>query len=341
MADLIRTAAVAAGAVGGVSVSMYGLLAEQSKRARRVIGRPHGRPLRADGVYLPGGRWSDGPLPVDDQRAAGSLRFTMIGDSSAAGLGVDTPNHLPGVLIARELARQARRPVRLDTYAVTGSTSRDLAPQVNLALANAPGLALIMIGANDVAARLQPRQSGELLTEAIRRLREAGIAVIVGTCPDLGVVRAIPQPLRSLARAWSLAIARQQRRAAQLAGGHAVPVADLLAAEFLARDDLFSTDQFHPSAAGYEAAAAVLLPAVCTAAGAWEAGPLPEALGAAVGVGMGGSAAVGMGGSAAVGMGGSAAVVWAGSPASTAGAAVRNSTQANLSHLRPGAGPIA
>src|SRR5262249_44286660 len=70
----------------------YGLLAEQSKRARRVIGRPHGRPLRADGVYLPGGSWSDGPLPVDDQRAAGSLRFTMIGDSSAAGLGVDTPS---------------------------------------------------------------------------------------------------------------------------------------------------------------------------------------------------------------------------------------------------------
>jgi lysophospholipase L1-like esterase len=270
---MIRTTAVAAAAVGGVSVSMYGLLAEQSKRARRVIGRPHGLPLRADGVYLPGG---NGPLPVDDPRAAGSLRFAMIGDSSAAGLGVDTPGHLPGVLIARELAIQTSGPVRLDTYAVNGSTSRALAPQVNLALTNPPDLALIMIGANDVAARIQPRQSGELLAEAIRRLREAGIAVVVGTCPDLGVVRAIPQPLRSLARAWSLAIARQQHDAVRRAGGHAVPLADLLAAEFLSRDDFFSIDQFHPSAAGYQAAAAVLLPAVSAAVGAWEAGPLPE-----------------------------------------------------------------
>jgi lysophospholipase L1-like esterase len=273
MAALIRTTAVAAGAVGGLSVSMYGLLTEQSRRARRAIGRPHGQPLSADGVYPPDG---NGPLPADDPRATGSLRFAMIGDSSAAGLGVGTANQLPGVLIARELAMVSRRSVRLDTYAVCGSTSRDLARQVNLALTDAPDLTLIMIGANDVAARIQPKQSGELLAEAILRLREAGVAVVVGTCPDLGVVRAIPQPLRSLARAWSLAIARQQRIAVLHAGGHAVPLADLLAAEFLSRDDLFSIDQFHPSAAGYEAAAAVLLPAVCAAAGAWEAGPLPE-----------------------------------------------------------------
>jgi lysophospholipase L1-like esterase len=273
MIGLIRTTAVAAGAVGGVSVSMYGLLAEQSKRARRVIGRPHGLPLRADGVYLPDG---SGPLPVDDPRAAGSLRFAMIGDSSAAGLGVDTPDHLLGVLIARELAIQACRPVRLDTYAVSGSTSRDLAPQIDLTLTDAPDLALIIIGGNDVAARIQPKQSGELLAEAIGRLRGAGVAVVAGTCPDLGVVRAIPQPLRSIARAWSLAIARQQRGAVQRAGGHAVPLADLLAAEFLSRADFFSIDQFHPSAAGYQATAAVLLPAVCAAVGAWEAGPVPE-----------------------------------------------------------------
>lgn len=267
---MIRTAAVAATAVGGVSVSMVGLLAEQSKRARRAIGRPHGQPLCADGVYLPSG---NGPLPVDGQRAAGALRLAMIGDSTAAGLGVDTPDRLPGVLIARELAMRTSGPVRLDTYAVNGSTSRDLTPQVNLALTYPLDLAVIMIGANDVSARIQPRQSGELLAEAIRRLREAGSGVVVGTCPDLGVVRAIPQPLRSFARVWSLTIARQQHGAVRRAGGHAVPLADLLAAEFLSRNDFFSVDQFHPSATGYEALAAALLPAVFAAAtGAWEAG---------------------------------------------------------------------
>ena len=32
-------------------------------------------------------------------------------------------------------------------------------------------------------------------------------------------------------------------------------------------DELFSRDQFHPSGAGYEFAAGVLLPALCSAAG--------------------------------------------------------------------------
>ncbi|HEU4349453.1 MAG TPA: SGNH/GDSL hydrolase family protein [Actinoplanes sp.] len=252
---------------------MYGLLFEQSKRARRVIGQPHGQPLRADGVYLPGG---EGPLPPADPRAAGALRFAMIGDSSAAGLGAEGPEHLPGVLIARHLAADADRPVQLDTYAVSGSTTRSMAPQIGLALTNPPDIALIMVGANDVMARIQPRESGELLADSVGRLRKAGIAVVVGTCPDLGCVRPIPQPLRSIARAWALAVARHQRAAVLRAGGHPVPLADLLASEFLSKEEFFSIDQFHPSAAGYEAAAAVLLPAVCAAAGAWEAGALPE-----------------------------------------------------------------
>lgn len=272
MAGFVRTTAMAAGAVGGLSVSMCGLLVEQSKRARRVIGRPHGKPLRADGVYLPDGT---GPLPPGDPQAAGPVRFAVLGDSSAAGLGADDQDHLPGVLIARALAEDTNRPVRLDTYAVSGSTSRNIAPQVRLALANTPQIALIIVGGNDVTARIQPRESGELLAEAVAQLRAAGIAVVVGTCPDLGMIRPIPQPLRTLARAWSLSVARHQRAAVRRTGGHAVPLADLLAAEFLSRDDYFSVDRFHPSDAGYEAAAEVLLPAVFAAAGTWEAGPLP------------------------------------------------------------------
>jgi hypothetical protein len=53
-------------------------------------------------------------------------------------------------------------------------------------------------------------------------------------------------------------------------------VADLLASEFVTRADYFSSDRFHPSGAGYEAAAAVLLPAVCAAAGGWGGAALPS-----------------------------------------------------------------
>lgn len=111
----------------------------------------------------------------------------------------------------------------------------------------------------------------------MRQLVEAGAKVVVGTCPDLGAIRPIAQPLRSVVRSWSLTLARYQRKAVVLAGGHPVPLADLLSPEFLTRPaELFSKDMFHPSAAGYLAAAGVLLPELCAAAGFWDGGPLPE-----------------------------------------------------------------
>lgn len=266
-----RTAAVAAGAVGGLTSAAYGLLMEQSRRARQVIGEPDDPPLLGDGVYLPDG---SGPLPPDSVESP--LRFGVLGDSSAAGLGVDGPEQLPGTLLARGLAEESGRPVLLTTYAVVGATTRDLPGQVDQTLGDPPHVALVIIGANDVTEKLKVHTSAALLGVEVRRLREAGIAVVMGTCPDLGAIRPIPQPLRSIARAWSLLLARAQRASVVRAGGIPVALADLLSPEFVARpEELFSSDGFHPNAAGYEAAASVLLAPVCVAAGigtAWVPG---------------------------------------------------------------------
>lgn len=267
-----RTAAVLAGTVGGLSGAAYGLLTEQARLARTVIGRPVAPPLNADGAYLPDG---SGPRPFGG--GSDVLRFAVIGDSSAAGLGVDLPGQLLGVLLARGLAEEAGRPVLLTTYAVSGSTTRDLAAQVDAALAGAPTVALVMIGVNDVTDRLSVRESARLLGTELGRLRAAGVAVVAGTCPDLGAIRPIPQPLRAVARTWSLLLARAQLVAVERAGCVAVSLAALLSPEFFARpDDLFSPDHFHPNAAGYEAAASVLLAPVCAAAGVWTADRAPR-----------------------------------------------------------------
>jgi hypothetical protein len=94
----------------------------------------------------------------------------------------------------------------------------------------------------------------------------------VGTCPDFGVVTAIPQPLRSVARSRGLRLARAQAGAVRAAGGVPVPLADLLTPEFKKSPELlFSQDRFHPSAAGYALAAHQLLPALCNALGEWTA----------------------------------------------------------------------
>jgi lysophospholipase L1-like esterase len=272
VSGLWRTTAVLVGAGGAMAGAVYGMV-QQGRRARTSMAIPNWFPFRADGVYLPDGT---GPLPPAGY-PGDVLSLAVLGDSSAAGLGVDRPDDLPGVVLARGLAEEADRPVRLDTLAICGCTSRGLGDQVDAALVASPHAALIMIGANDVARRLPPRESAKFVGEAVSRLRSTGTAVVVGTCPDLGVVRAIPQPLRAVARTWSLALARLQRDAVLRAGGLPVPVADLLAVEFLTQPRLFSRDHFHPSTAGYDAACSVLLPALCSALGVWGGGlPVPH-----------------------------------------------------------------
>ncbi|WP_406692688.1 SGNH/GDSL hydrolase family protein [Saccharopolyspora sp. ID03-671] len=272
----LRLALLAAGTAGGLSGAAYGLLNGQAGHARRVIGPPIAEPLRADGVHLPSGV---GPVPRGEvPEGVRPLELAVLGDSSAAGLGASFPSELPGVGVARGLAEELDGPVSLTTHAIVGATTQELSEQVDAVLRRPPDVVLIIIGANDVTSKLPVPRCAELLGEQVRRIVEEGVPVVVGTCPDLGAIRPIPQPLRSVASRWSLALARAQRRSVEINGGYAVPLADLLSPEFLARPaEFFSPDRFHPSGAGYEAAAEILLPVVCIAVGAWQGGPLPPA----------------------------------------------------------------
>lgn len=260
----LRTTAVVVGATGATVGAAYGVLSQQGRRARRNIKIPGWAPFLADGVYLPDGTGPSAaaftvPFPV-------VVRITMLGDSLAAGLGVDGPEQLPGAVLARGLAKDAGRPVQLDTLAICGCTSRRLGGQVDTALIDPPHLAIILIGANDLTRRVPLWESARLLGDAVSRLRAAGTAVVVGTCPDLGTIRPIPQPLRTIAHTSSLTLARLQRDAVCRGGGLAVPLAQLLAHDFLTQPDaMFSRDHYHPSSAGYRAACTVLLPALCSA----------------------------------------------------------------------------
>ena len=51
-----------------------------------------------------------------------------------------------------------------------------------------------MIGANDITALNGIGASAHRLGAAVQRLRASGAVVVVGTCPDFGVITAIPSP---------------------------------------------------------------------------------------------------------------------------------------------------
>jgi lysophospholipase L1-like esterase len=266
-------AVVASTGVGVGVVGARNLLVMQAAQARQTIPKAWDIPPRADGVYTPGGgpvqRWQRGD-PVD-------LHLMVFGDSTATGYGCREADEVPGVLIARGLAEQFGMRIRLSTKAIVGATSKGLAGQVDAMFVAGPppDAAVIMIGANDITALNGIPASARRLGDAVKRLRASGAVVAVGTCPDFGVITAIPQPLRFVARSLGLRLARAQAAAVRAAGGVPVPFADLLTPEFQkAPDRLFSDDRYHPSADGYEIAAQQLLPALCYALGDWS-GDLP------------------------------------------------------------------
>src|SRR5699024_9887993 len=136
--------------------------------------------------------------------------FVMLGDSGAAGLGVHEPYETPAALLAAGLSAVAERPVRLTNVAKVGARAADLDRQVPEALEAAPDIAVIMVGVNDVTHRVKPSVSVRHLDRAVCRLRAAGCEVVVGTCPDLGTVEPIVQPLRWIARRMSRQLAAAQ-----------------------------------------------------------------------------------------------------------------------------------
>lgn len=268
-------AAATLASTGSAFLGARTLLTGQAEAARRVIPKSWDIPPRADGVYSPGGgpvqRWNRG-VPFD-------LHLMIFGDSTATGYGCESADQVPGVLLARGLADESGRRIRLSTKAIVGATSKGLSGQIDamFVAGPAPDAAVIMIGANDVTALNGIGPSVRRLRRAVSRLRAGGAVVVVGTCPDFGVITAIPQPLRALARSRGLRLARAQAAAVRTEGGVPVPLADLLAPHFhQTPETLFSPDMFHPSAAGYSLAAQQLLPALCNALADWMGGAVRE-----------------------------------------------------------------
>lgn len=255
-------AAYGGGGVGLIGAAAVGVLLAEVQLAKRSVGGGTAPiPPRGNGLYgLSFGR-------------ANPLHLAVLGDSTAAGQGVRRAGQTPGALLASGLAAVAERPVEVRNIALPGARSDDLERQVTQLLADrtrTPDVCVIMIGANDVTHRMPPTESVRFLASAVRRLRTAGAEVIVGTCPDLGTIEPVYQPLRWLARRVSRQLAAAQTIVVVEQGGRTVSLGDLLGPEFAANPrEMFGADNYHPSAEGYATAAMAMLPTLCAALGLW------------------------------------------------------------------------
>jgi len=281
---IVTAAAFGGTGLAGLGTVGFAVLLAQAGLTRRAIGTPFGlEGPDASGFYpAPRRRASDpsGPAapgggepadaPAAARRARPPLRLGLLGDSSSVGLGVQRPEQAPGAVLAEAVARLSGRDVDLLGVGRVGARSSSLPAQVQRLLEEfgAPDVAVILIGVNDVTHRVPPSESVRYLRDAVQELRAAGSEVVVGTCPDLGVLEPLRWPLRAVARRWSRSLAAAQTIVVVEAGGRSVSLGDLLGEDFARRrSEMFSQDRFHPSPAGYARVVEVMLPSVCDAAG--------------------------------------------------------------------------
>ena len=202
------------------------------------------------------------------------LELLVLGDCSAAGLGADVGRQTLGAIIATGVAalrgppgpahqrrrRRARSPGAWTSSSPTPSTT--CRTRTSPSSSSAPTTSPTASTSRSPCATSRPRSAG---------CATPGAEVVVGTCPDLGTLEPVAQPLRSLARRWSRDLAAAQTIAVVEAGGRTVSLGDILGPEFEQRPhEMFSHDRFHPSPAGYARAAAALLPTVCAALGLFD-----------------------------------------------------------------------
>lgn len=195
------------------------------------------------------------------------VRFAVLGDSTAAGLGAGSVDRSYPVLLSRRLG-EAGFHVQLFNLGVAGARTADVAGrQAPEATAVRPTLVLVAIGGNDVTHLTRLGAVRRDMRAALVRLRATGAAVVVTGVPDMRA-HAFLEPLRSVSGWRGRVVSRVIRAVAAEQGVPFVPLAERTG-HYFAEDPEghFSSDLFHPGPGGYRRWADAIYPALAQVLG--------------------------------------------------------------------------
>lgn len=126
------------------------------------------------------------------ERNEGTRSMLVVGDSTAVGVGADTPAHtLPGYL-------SAALDASVENHAVSGAVTADLAAQIAAAKEPHYDLVLIQVGANDVVRFHAVAETNAQLDTILTKANALSDKVVLITAGKIGEAPIFPWFLKAL-----------------------------------------------------------------------------------------------------------------------------------------------
>jgi lysophospholipase L1-like esterase len=173
-----------------------------------------------------------------------ALRLLLVGDSSAAGVGVATQDQALIGHLVRTLAQESRRAVQWRVIARSGASTPAALALVDAADATPADVAVVALGVNDIVEQLPLARVMRARGTLLRRLRErfGVVHTVFAPMPPVHQFPLLPDPLRSYAGHQARRLdARVARWAARHRAASHVPI------DLQLTRDLMAADGYHPA----------------------------------------------------------------------------------------------
>ena len=180
--------------------------------------------------------------------SARPLRLLFVGDSSAAGVGVDHQEQALAIQTSSFLAEQLGTPVEWQLLAKSGVNTQQALKLLHRSPPNPADILITALGTNDVTSQRTGKQflsDYQMLVSQVRQL--CGIhSVVVTGLPPLRVLPAAPHPLRWYLGKYAASLDRELRNWVNTQACYRY-----VSLEWAAVPEAMARDKFHPGLEQY------------------------------------------------------------------------------------------
>jgi lysophospholipase L1-like esterase len=199
--------------------------------------------LRATALRLPEAAGPRSGLEGEGVESVAPLRILIVGDSSAAGVGVEEQAHALAQPLARLLAAATGRRVAWKLVAKSGVNTREALDLLMRSDVGPADYLVTALGTNDVTSQRKPDRFLRDYIALFEHLRErtGAIGIVVTGLPPLRILPAAPHPLRWYLGRYALRLDRLLQRWVELHWARRY-----VSLEWAANPDEMASDRYHP-----------------------------------------------------------------------------------------------